>query len=223
MDRLAAAGLALLLAGCAGSGTPAAAPPDAPAPIRVACVGDSLTYGAGVEAREKNNYPAVLGRLLGERYRTRNFGVNGATLLRKGDKPWWNLPEFKAASAFDPRIVVIMLGSNDTKPGNWTHQGDFARDYGDLLDHFLKLPSKPAVWVCLPVPVYETRWGINEPTLRDGVLPLIARVAAEKGVPVIDLHTALSGASELFPDRVHPNAEGAARMARVIQAAISRE
>ena len=58
--------------------------------IRVACVGNSITYGAGIENRVKDSYPAQLGRMLGDRWETRNFGVSGATMLKKGDNPYWN-------------------------------------------------------------------------------------------------------------------------------------
>ena len=85
-------------------------------PIRVACVGDSITYGSGVENREQNAYPAVLGRLLGERYEVRNFGVGGATLQKRGDKPYWSLDAYKDVTLFKPHIVVIKLGTNDSKP-----------------------------------------------------------------------------------------------------------
>ncbi|HEX6984910.1 MAG TPA: GDSL-type esterase/lipase family protein, partial [Planctomycetaceae bacterium] len=80
----------------------AADPADQDGPIRVACVGDSITFGSGVEERERNSYPAVLGRLLGERYEVRNFGVSGATLQKRGDKPYWTLDAFKDVSAFNP-------------------------------------------------------------------------------------------------------------------------
>lgn len=47
--------------------------------IKVACVGNSITYGAGISNREKNSYPAQLQYYLGDDYEVRNFGSNGAT------------------------------------------------------------------------------------------------------------------------------------------------
>jgi acyl-CoA thioesterase-1 len=196
-------------------------PAAAAEPIRVACVGDSITEGVGAANRAQDAYPAVLGRLLGETCEVKNFGVSGATLLRKGDKPYWRLGKFHLASAFEPQIVVIKLGTNDTKPQNWKHQDEFAKDYGDLLDHFAALPSKPKVWACLPVPVYETRWGIDEGRLKEGILPVIRRVAEEKKVPLIDLYAALSGKPELFPDKIHPNTEGAVLIAKTVHTALT--
>jgi lysophospholipase L1-like esterase len=84
--------------------------------IKVACVGDSITHGAGVEEREKNNYPKQLGELLGNRFEVRNFGRSGATLSRVGDLPYASTDEFKAAIAWQPDMVIIKLGTNDTKP-----------------------------------------------------------------------------------------------------------
>src|SRR5438477_7762110 len=119
--------------------------------VRVACVGDSITYGAGLEHRETNSYPANLGRLLGSRFEVRNFGVSGATLLKKGDKPYWSFPEFTALNAFAPDAIVLKLGTNDSKPQNWIHGDEFAGDLRQMLDSLAHLPSKPRLWVCLPV------------------------------------------------------------------------
>ena len=190
-------------------------------PVRVACVGDSITFGHGVRDRTTNCYPAVLGRLLGEGYEARNFGVSGATLLKKGDKPYWKLGAFKQATEWQPNVVVIKLGTNDSKPQNWKHKAEFIADLRAMADHFAALPSKPTVWLCLPVPVYQTRWGINEATVKGEIIPIIGKVAAEKTLPTIDLHAALSGKPALFPDKIHPNAEGAALIAKAIAGALT--
>lgn len=191
------------------------------APVRVACVGDSITFGHGVADRARNCYPAVLGQLLGAKYVTKNFGNSGATLLKKGDRPYWGLAEFKQAGEDAPGIVVIKLGTNDSKPQNWKHKEDFAADLAAMVDHFAALPSKPKIFLCLPVPVYKTQWGINEATVAGEIIPIIKKVAAEKKAGVIDLHAALAGRPELFPDHVHPNAAGAKLIAQAVQAAIA--
>jgi len=210
--RLWAAALAVSLTACAAA---------AEQPIRVACIGDSITFGAGIRDRKRNSYPAVLGRLLGEKYQVRNFGVSGATLLKKGDKPYWKLAAFRQATEWQPNIVIIKLGTNDSKPQNWRHKAEFADDLRALVDHFAALPSKPKIWLCLPVPVYATRWGINEATVKGEIIPIIQKVAEEKKLPTIDLYTALSGKPEMFPDKIHPNAAGAKLMAETILKAIT--
>ena len=128
------------------------------APKRIACVGDSITYGAAIKDRAKNCYPAQLGRMLGEKFDVRNFGVNGATMLKKGDKPYWKLKAYADAHDFQPEVVVIKLGTNDSKPHNWKHKEEYVADYVALIESFQKLESKPTVWVCYPVPAYPGRW-----------------------------------------------------------------
>lgn len=108
--------------------------------IRVACVGDSITAGVGAEGKA---YPAQLGKMLGRKWEVRNFGISGCTLLNQGDNPYQKQGAFKAALADKPDVVIIMLGTNDTKPQNWKHKDQFAADYKGLIGQFAKLPSKP--------------------------------------------------------------------------------
>jgi lysophospholipase L1-like esterase len=204
--------LLLCFTGCA------AIHPSGPTPV--ACVGDSITYGSGVQGRESNSYPAVLQHLLGDNYAVKNFGVSGATLLRKGDHPYWKTGAFTNALQFRPRIVIIKLGTNDSKPQNRTNINEFAGDLRAMVETFAALDSKPRIYLCLPVPVYKTQWGINEASVADEIIPAIKKVAREKKLPVIDLHAALADKKELFPDSVHPNAAGARLMAETIYAVL---
>ena len=215
--------MAAIVVGCSTVGVKrdqAVIPAEYEQTIRVACVGDSITYGASIEDRENNNYPVVLGRSLGEKFEVRNFGVSGATLLKKGDFSYWDRPAFKAATQFNPHVVVIKLGTNDTKPQNWKHAADYAADYEAMIDHFAALPAKPKIWLCSPAPVYQTRWGISEKSVVEEVIPKVQALAKRKGLPIIDLYTALSGKPEMFPDKIHPNAAGARVMAGAVEAAI---
>jgi lysophospholipase L1-like esterase len=189
--------------------------------IRVACVGDSITFGAGIKDRVRYNYPRQLGRLLGAKWDVRNFGVSGATLLKNGDKPYWEEKAFEDALAYAPHVVVIKLGTNDTKPQNWKHHAEFAADYADMIGRFSDLPSKPRVWVCLPVPAYPARWGINDDRIRADVIPLVRQAAKETGVQLIDLYRPLSNKAELFPDQIHPNAQGATLIAEFVYKALT--
>ena len=189
--------------------------------IHVACIGDSITYGYSIKNRIKDCYPAQLGRMLGEKWEARNFGVSGATMLKKGDLPYWDQQAFKDALAYNPNVVIIKLGTNDTKPQNWKFKDRFAADYADMIDRFAELPSKPRIWICRPVPAYGERWGISETIIKNEVIPLVNQVARSKHVPVIDLYEPLSSKPELFPDQIHPNAEGAHLMAKEIYAVLT--
>ncbi|MDC0277081.1 GDSL-type esterase/lipase family protein, partial [bacterium] len=152
--------------------------------------------------------------------KVRNFGVSGATLLKDGDFSYWKTPAFKAATGFDPHVVVIKLGTNDTKPQNWKHADEYTTDYEAMIDHFAALPAKPKIWLCSPAPVYQTRWGISEKSVVEGVIPKVQALARRKGLPVIDLYAVLSDKPEMFPDKIHPNAAGAKLMAEAVEAAI---
>jgi acyl-CoA thioesterase-1 len=189
--------------------------------IRVACIGDSITYGDSIKNRVRDCYPAQLGRMLGENWQVCNFGVNGATLLKNGDLPYWNQQAFKDALAYNPNVVIIKLGTNDTKQQNWKFKDQFAADYSDMIDRFAGLPSSPRIWICQPVPAYGERWGISETIIKNEAIPLINRIARSKHVPVIDLYSPLSGKPQLFPDQIHPNAEGAHDIAKEIYAALT--
>ena len=192
--------------------------------IRVACVGDSITYGAAIRDRAKNCYPKVLGNLLGKKYTVHNYGVNGATLLKKGDKPYWKLRAFEEATKFGPNVVIIKLGTNDTKPQNWGKAGDeYEADLRAMIAHFQKLSSKPSIYLCLPAPVYQTRWGINEKTVTGSVIPIIRKVAKDTNLPFVDLYQALSSKPEMFPDKIHPNAAGAKVMAETIHYVLKKK
>ncbi|MCX5684955.1 MAG: GDSL-type esterase/lipase family protein [Planctomycetota bacterium] len=226
MRRLALAAFVVfgILAGGLAAAEKAAGPinpADYKDAIRVACVGDSITYGAGVKDREVNCYPAVLGRMLGEKWAVKNFGVSGATMLKKGDKPYMKEKAFAAALEFKPNVLIIKLGTNDTKPQNWKHKDDFAADAKDLIAEFRKIDPKVRVYVCLPVPGYPGNWGINDETIKGGVLPILQEVAKETQASVIDLYTALSGKPQMFPDKVHPNVEGAALIAATVFRALT--
>lgn len=188
--------------------------------VRVACVGDSITAGSGISEPWKK-YPAQLQEILGMGYEVKNFGVGGRTMLSKGDRPWVKEKQFEDAKKFLPDVVVIKLGTNDTKPQNWKFKDEFAADTAALVKAFQGLESKPKVYLCRPVPAFPGNFGIRDEVIKDEVCPLIDRVAKETGCEVIDLYGALAGKKEMFPDKVHPNAEGAQRMAEVVAKAVA--
>lgn len=189
------------------------------APVHVACIGDSITHGAGTASGKA--YPAQLQSLLGESWRVSNFGVSGCTLLKKGDNPYWKEGAYQKALAAMPDVVVIMLGTNDTKPQNWRHEAEFVSDYRDLVKSFQALASKPRIFVCRPCPVPEPgNFGINEAGVQEEIKRLDA-LAAEMKLGVIDMHAALVATPKLLPDRVHPNTEGAAAMAKAAFTALT--
>ena len=188
-------------------------------PIRVACVGDSITFGSGADPGM--SYPDQLQILLGDKWDVRNFGVGARTLLQKGDHPYWIEKAFKQAQDLKPDAVIIMLGTNDTKPENWIHNDEFSSDFKKLVKTFQDLKCQPRVFVCRPCPVPEPgNWGINEANLITE-LKQIDSLAREMNLDVIDVHAALEAKPELFPDHVHPNTAGAGLIAKAAYKALT--
>jgi lysophospholipase L1-like esterase len=187
---------------------------------RIACIGDSITFGASIKDRATNCWPAVLEDRLGGAYEVKNFGVNGATLLSDSSKPYVAQGAWKDSLAFEPHAVFLMLGTNDTKLGEKLSGAALEADLKKFIANYRALKTNPRVFLLLPPPVFAKRWGINEKTLVDVVLPAIRRVGRATDCAMIDLHTPMQGSSSLFPDSVHPNATGAARIAATLHARV---
>ena len=189
--------------------------------VRVACIGNSITFGAGIKNRSRDSYPSVLARMLGDSYWVKNFGVSARTMLNKGDHPYMNEPAYKNALAFNPNIVVIKLGTNDSKSFNWKYKADFMKDAQNMINALKGLPSQPKIYLCYPSKAYLTGDGINDDIISKEIIPMIKKLAKKNDLSVIDLHTAMDGMPELFPDRIHPNEKGAQVMAKAVYQSIS--
>ncbi len=189
----------------------------------VACVGDSITQNTP----QNLGWSDRLGLRLGANYRANNYGVSGTTLLKKGDFPYWNTPAFTQSHASGPGIVVIMLGTNDSKPQNWgPHKPEFVGDYEALIDTYSALPSHPKIFLNLCPPAGANGFGISGAVIENEMIPLIRQVAAAKGVGIIDVFSAFGGHNfdpTLYGsagDQVHPNAVGTQRIADTVYAAL---
>lgn len=185
-------------------------------PIKIACVGNSITFGMGVVNRENNAYPMQLQNLLGDNYLVKNFGVSGNTLLKNGDHPYWNSNKYQEALAFAPDIVFIKLGTNDTKEQNRIHlESDFENDYKDLIQSFKEKNNKVRVVLLLPVPsFYKDSTSIWNPVIKNKIIPLTQNVAFETNSEVIDLYQLFINQPNLFPDTIHPSSLGATVIAK---------
>ena len=202
-------------------------------PTRVACVGDSITWGYGITNRAENCYPAQLAILLGTNWEVQNFGVSGTTMLHQADRPYVKQAAYTRALAFKPDVVVIDFGANDSKHrgdgsldsekaiDNWQYKTNFVHDYEEMITAFRQANAGAKIYICLPTPDYPGRWGINDKTIRMEINPMVQQAAKETDVMVIDLYTALSDRKELFPDTVHPDAAGARLMAAAVYQALT--
>jgi lysophospholipase L1-like esterase len=141
-----------------------------------------------------------------------------------GDRPYLKTPQFKSATAYNPDIVIMMLGTNDSKPHIWTHKDRYSKDLTFLIDHFAALPSKPKIFLCTPAwVIMEFTDNINRETVNGQIVPIVRSIAEEKNIPLIDVYSAFKGKPELFVDGVHPNEAGAVVLAKTVAKAIESE
>ena len=197
----------------------------APAPkVKVACVGNSITYGMRLEDREHESYPVQLQALLGDGYEVGNFGKSGATLLRHGHRPYFEQEEYRAAMAFAGDIVVIHLGINDTDPRNWPFfEDEFVGDYLALIDSLRSVNPKARFLVARMTPIgsAHSRFISGTKDWHGKIQREIERVAHASGAELIDFYDPLYPYPWLFPDAIHPNAEGAGILARTVYQAVT--
>ena len=192
--------------------------------IKVACVGNSITYGTGVANREQKAYPVVLQRLLGKGYQVENFGKPGATLLRRGHRPYFAQSEFRAALLFRPDIAVIHLGINDTDPRNWpNYRDEFIPDYLALIDSLRAVNPHVRILVArlTPIGVDHPRFDSGTRKWREEISQAVQQVAEIARVEWIDFYAPLVPHPDWLPDAVHPDARGAEVLAKVAYSGIT--
>ena len=211
----------------AGRADPATNAPAAPAPRVVACVGDSITWGGG----GKNAYPSLLQAELGEGWKVRNFGVNSRTArrdgkefdLRPGDLDYRKTLNYTKSLSCKPDAVILMIGTNDSKPPNWEETGEaFREGYADLVDDYLALDPKPVVIIGISPTVKGGgfTYGVTEKIVGGGVVPVQRKIAEEKSLPTVDCRAILDPhmGTAYMGDGLHPNAEGNALLAAAFAA-----
>lgn len=195
---------------------------------RVACVGNSITYGAGLTTAQ--NYPTKLQGLLGTNWLVNNFGVSSRTMLKIGDYPYWNESAYTNSKSFLNNAsdvqnhVMIELGTNDVKSINWNKAGaNFAGNYKEMISIFRALVSKPEVWIGLLPPAQNAGWDILQVNIVNKANPAIKQIAIETGVGLIDLFAAFNGSNANWynttmfqTDAVHPSYMGASLIAQKV-------
>ncbi len=183
---------------------------------RVACIGNSITHGSGIDMQEQKGYPAQLQQLLGRNYVVKNYGVGARCMMSTSDHPYMQEQAWRDAKALLPDIVVIKLGTNDSKDYQWNQQ-QYERDYQAMIDTLKALPSHPAIYLCTPIRAFRDKWGITETVIANGVIPSIQKMAQKNGLTVIDLHSLLTDPADMTADMIHPNDKGARKMAEAIR------
>lgn len=182
-------------------------------PIRVACVGDSITQRSG--------YPFKLHQMLGPNFTVGNFGVSGATVSLDSILPYMNQSEFQRAKDFDPDIVVIMLGTNDANPQISPNETNFETDYSQLITSFEQLQGRQLIWVVTSPPIVTNSSSYNNTLLDNTVIPHIDELANNLNLPTVDMYDAFVNHTDDYLDGVHPNSDGATLIATTVFDAIT--
>jgi len=181
---------------------------------KIACIGNSITYGARLKFPHVDGYPAQLQKLLGDGYWVKNFGISGSTMA-PSENTFMQRDRWQHAKEFLPDIVFIKLGTNDIKSTHWKGDEPFVTSYQHMIDTLKALPSHPRIVLCLPATSYRTNDHLDS-NIQSKAIPLIRQVAKKNKLDVVDLHTPTSGQPERFPDQLHPDVQGAGIIAQTL-------
>ncbi|OCT16712.1 hypothetical protein A8709_08575 [Paenibacillus pectinilyticus] len=192
--------------------------------VKVACVGDSLTYGLYVRNWYRNSYPKVLGRMLGKNFHVRNYGLSNRTGMETGNRPYQAEKRYRQSLSFAPDVVFIMFGTNDSKPNNWRGEKEFIRQYKKLIQSYREVPSSPAIYLLTPpTPYYvegktegNMKFEIRKPEIME-IRDAVIEISQEWELKVIDINRKTDKHREWFTyDGIHTNVGGSEAIARTV-------
>ena len=173
---------------------------------RIACVGNSITYGYLTHSIEET-YPYKLQKMLGDSVEVRNFGVPGAAVQFDKFITYSKTDAYSELKLFKPDLIIMKLGTNDSRPDEWTNEEFFYADYLRLVRKMKNISDR--VYLCYPIPPCGDKWKQRDGILRKKVMKLIKRVSKEEKLPVIDLYREeMKNSINYFPDGIHPTSNG---------------
>ena len=192
----------------------------------VACIGASITEGAGAGDGPlfyTLSYPAQLQNALGGQYNVINFGNSGKTVREDlGDVAWLKQYQWQGVQAIVPDIAILNIGTNDSKTSNSpaTTTENFYEAYSHLIAKLLEVNPNMQIVVCTVPYAYSSEWNISNDNIANIIAPVQRTIAEENDYTLIDLYEYTQGKAHLFPDGIHPNAEGYEMIVKIIKKAL---
>lgn len=175
--------------------------------MKIVCLGDSLTYGYGIQPYDSS---LVWPALLNDRNKVINAGVPGMALL--SGSGYWNSSEYLHAIKLHPDAVIFWLGENDSTEEAWNEE-KFMQGYALMIEELLEHVTRDHLLLILPLfpaaiiekNVYD--FGIRKKPL-ERITQIIRKAADSFGVSCFDPNPCLKGCRNCFHDDVHPNIQG---------------
>lgn len=196
-----------------------------PGQIKIACVGDSITYGHGITGWPRNTYPYLLQRLLGKGFHVNNFGACGRSVHPDTDRPYVAEPHYRESLAYGADVVIFMMGTNDAKVDNWHGPDAFRQAFGKLLDSY----GDSRIILCTPATAFPQNASQQDVVCYDIQLSAVSQVdaivrsvAQQRSLPLVDIQELTASHPEWYiADKIHPGNVGAAAIAKKVYEVIA--
>ncbi|MEG0571097.1 MAG: GDSL-type esterase/lipase family protein [Oscillospiraceae bacterium] len=195
--------------------------------IKVAFIGDSVTYGHFLDDPITMSFPGLIKKAMPQtKFDVQNFALSGTTLTFNGDEPYVNSELYQQSLRFNPDVVVIMLGTNDSKPINFDNEkiSKYKSDAVSLINSYRSLESAPIIYFnTSPVVLGDGLAKGSEYWISNKNVCYIAKlqreVADENDTCQIDIYDKTQYFTEKMfreNDGVHPGAFGHQELAKII-------
>lgn len=210
-----------LLALCLG-GLGLACDSGAQKPIRIACVGDSITEGTANPDHALHHWPRLLQGMLDEvaagEYEVKNYGLSGTMLLRDAPVSYWKTGHLAASLRWKPDVVIVNLGTNDALRREVDlDAAQVQADLEALLEGYRQANPNVRLWLSDLTPIFPIHRGYaySRPA-RELIAGVIRRVGEQQGLSVLGFHGALADQPRWLPDGLHPNTLANERLAQTV-------
>ena len=188
---------------------------------RVACIGNSLTKGSRLSHPERDSYPVVLKRMLGDGWIVDNWGVSGSCASTDLRSMYMKNEVYPKVKASRPDVVTIFLGHDDARKPNQSGLKNFASGLSEMVKDLRDGNQTVRIYLVTPTKVFSEAYNNDDDAIRNKVIPAIRQVAEKEGAVFVDAYTPSEGDGKYFPDGVHPDANGSGHIAQVLYKAIT--